>query len=146
LGNPLTVEDSFGPRVLERIRAVPDLSEVDLLDAHTDLLGHIDRLASYPLVIIVDAMLDPAGKVAAAGEVVTIGEQMLLSFPDEARSIHQISPVMALKLFRQLYPDAVTQVVLVAFCTSEVQFSGTLREDTIGQAANEVLRLCGGFC
>ena len=141
MGNPLAVEDSFGPRVLQRIRAAFDLPDVDLLDAHTDLLGHIDRLASYPLVVIVDALLDPAGKVAAAGSLVILDEVRLLSLPDEAHSIHQISPVVALKLFRQLYPDAVTRIVLVAFCASEVQFRGTLKEDTIAQAANEVLRL-----
>lgn len=142
LGNPLTVEDSFGPRVLERIRAAPGLPEVDLLDAHTDLLGHIDRFASYPLVIIVDALLDPAGKVAPEGEVVTLEEATVLLLPDAAPpSIHQISAVMALKLFRQLHADTPTRIVLVVYCTHQVSFSGSLNEEIIEQAANKVLRL-----
>jgi len=137
LGNPLTVEDSFGPKVLERIRSAPALPDVDLLDAHTDLLGHIDRFPSYPLVILVDVLLDPS----APGTVVTVDEPTLLSFSDEAPSIHQISPVMALRLFRQLHADAPTRIALVAYRVREVSFSGSLDEAVIAQAAREVLRL-----
>ena len=137
LGNPLTVEDSFGPRVLESIRSAPAPPDVDLLDAHTDLLGHIDRFPSYPLVILIDALLDPSSPQAIS----VVDESTLLSFPDDAPSIHQMSPVTALKLFRQLHPDAPTRIVLVAYRVHEMGFLGALDEAIVAQAAREVLRL-----
>ena len=118
-----------------------NLPHIDLLDAHTDLLGHIDSFASYPLVIILDALLDPTGKHGTPGEVVTLEEATLLSLPDDSPSIHQISPVVALKLFRKLHPGASTRIVLVACCTREVSYSGTLDEAAVTQAVRQVLRL-----
>ena len=141
MGNPLTVEDSFGLRVLQKIRLAADQPNIDLLDAHTDLLGYIDRFASYPLVVIVDALLDPNGILCSPGEVSTLEEVALLSLPDDSPSIHQISPVVALKLFRKLHPEATTRIFLVAYCTRAVGYSGILDEAVVAQAASQVLRL-----
>jgi hydrogenase maturation protease len=134
LGNPLMAEDSFGPRVLRKLRDT-GLAGVDLLDAHTDLLGHIEDLLSYTLVVIIDALLDPAGSLGPAGEVFAVEQPQLLSLPDDASSIHQMSPVTALKLFRTLYPDAGTRFVLVAYGAPGITFSGAPDESLIERAA-----------
>jgi hydrogenase maturation protease len=137
LGNPMMAQDNFGPRVLQKLRAA-ELPGVDLLDAHTDLLAQIENFPSYELVILVDALLDPAGAVGAAGEVFAVDQSQLLSFPDDAASIHQISPVTAVKLFCLLHPDATTRFILVAYSTSEMTFSGALSDEIIEQASGLV--------
>jgi len=140
LGNPLSVEDSFGPKVLELLRGgLSRGSGIDLADAHTDLLGYIDRFESYPLVILLDALLDPA----RAGQVISIDESALASFPENSPGIHQFSPVLAVKLFRRLYPGAATRIFLVALCVAEVRFAGsaTLDEDVLARAAGLVMNL-----
>ncbi len=145
LGNPLTAEDSFGPRVLQKVRD-DGLPGVVLLDAHTDLLGQICDLSSYSLVIMVDALLDPKGTLGPAGEVFAVEQSQLLSLPEDSSSIHQISPVMAVKLFRKLYPEATTRFVLVAYSATEIRFSGALNDESIEQAADLVrIRAASGY-
>ena len=143
LGNPLSVEDSFGPKVLEVLRR--DLSGatfIDLVDAHTDLLAYIGRFESYSLVILIDALLDSS----QAGQVISLEESALISLPEDSASIHQFSPVFAIKLFRQLYPGAATRIFLVALCVPEVTFSSSaaLDDDALARAAGHVMRILQG--
>jgi hydrogenase maturation protease len=120
LGNPLAGDDSFGAIVVEALARVP-LPAADVAAVHTDLLGWIDRFENYERVILVDALLDPDGP---AGEVSVLTEAQLASFPDASPSVHQMSPLLALRLFRQLYPGAKTEVVLVALRTREIRIPG----------------------
>ena len=137
LGNPLSGDDGFGAEVIERLRHTRELrGAVDLLDAHTDLLGHMDRFAGYDQVILVDTVLD-AGR---SGEVVTCEEKGFIGWPDFAATCHQISPLTAVKLFRRLQPGAQTRIRLVALCVEEITMTPGLTEGAGVDAAVERIR------
>ncbi len=122
LGNPLSRDDSFGLLVLDRLaRLEPDsLPATALSRADTDLLGRIDEFAAYNRVILVDAILDPDARLAHRGDVVPVDEEMFQSWPETSPSVHQFTPLLAVRLFRKLYPEAHTRIVLVAYCTDRI--------------------------
>lgn len=117
LGNPLVGDDGFGAAVIGQLREREHQPGADLVDAGTDLLAQIDAFASYDDVILVDAVLDPA----RAGEVAVVEQDVLLEWPDSSPSCHDISPLVAVKLFRVLHPEAATRFTLVALFTDEVR-------------------------
>lgn len=137
LGNPLAGDDGFGPRVIERLQGAPP-ADAHLVDAHTDLLSWIEEFAGYQLVVLIDAFLAPA---TPAGEVVVLTEEQLAGFPDASPSIHQLSPLMALRLFRQLYPDARTRIVLVALQTHSIVLGSDVDERAVQEGVRQVLSL-----
>lgn len=151
LGNPLAGDDAFGPRVLEcLLQEGADQRGIDLLDAHTDLLGAIDRFPEYGLVVVVDAVLDPAGTVGKPGEIVVLGEDDLRSWPDHSPNIHRVSPLLGLRLFRELHPDAPARIALVLLCVSGIELGaatgsgfapGLANGATVALAAREVRRI-----
>jgi hydrogenase maturation protease len=111
LGNPLLGEDGFGSAVIELLRQRPDLSAaVDLVDAHTDLLAQVETLGSYDEVVLVDVVIG-AGR---PGDVEVVDEATFMRWPETSPSCHQISPLLAVKLFRALQPQAATRITLVA--------------------------------
>jgi hydrogenase maturation protease len=111
LGNPLVGEDGFGSAVIELLRQRPDLSAaVDLVDAHTDLLAQVETLGSYDEVVLVDVVIG-AGH---PGDVAVVDEETFMRWPETSPSCHQISPLLAVKLFRALQPQAATRITLVA--------------------------------
>lgn len=119
LGNPLAGDDGFGPAVVRAMQADARYRGVDVVDAGTDLLAHLESFAAYDEVILVDALLDPA----RAGEIAVIEQEALLQYPDASPGCHDISPLVALKLFRALHPDAATRFTLVALCTASVRLT-----------------------
>ena len=96
VGNPQMGDDGFGLAVLERLRAEGVPPDVVLVDAGTDLLALLDDLAGYARVVVVDAVLSagPAGRVACHEEV------DLRAFTHDAPTGHQVSPLLAIELFR----------------------------------------------
>jgi hydrogenase maturation protease len=117
LGNELCGDDGFGPAVLARVRDDPEVApRAELLLAGTDLLGQIQRFLDYAEVVLLDAVLAPD----RAGEVLLFEEQQLLSWPADAPSGHQISPLLAVRLFRTLYPGAPTQIRLLGLCVEAI--------------------------
>lgn len=111
LGNPLVGEDGFGPAVIETLRRRPDLPDgADLVDAGTDLLGQLDTLESYDEVVLVDVVISDG----RAGTIEVIEEATLTGWPDTSPSCHHVSPLLAVKLFRTLHPQASTRIKLVA--------------------------------
>ena len=122
LGNPLSGDDAYGHRVVKLLEAeCPDLLDrCDLIDAHTDLLGHLDSFGRYERVVLVDALLDPQQRFGAWGEVVTLGPEELDSLPDPVAGIHEVSPLTAIKLYKTLKPDSGTRFSLVALCTDRI--------------------------
>ncbi len=115
LGNPLNGDDAFGQAVLERLRSnkaefPPGVSAVD---AGTDLLNHIGSFAEYGRVVLLDAVLDPDGQMCAPGTVELLEEQSVLSWSEKSESVHQLSPILGIKLFRTLNPAAETEIYLV---------------------------------
>lgn len=117
LGNPLLGDDGFGSAVVRQLRARGPMPGVDFVDAGTDLLAHIDDFASRDEVILVDAVLDPS----RAGEVGVVEQEVLLGWPDQSPDCHDMSPLLAVKLFRALHPEATTRFTLVALFTAEVR-------------------------
>lgn len=118
LGNPLLGEDGFGSAVIELLRQRPDLSAaVDLVDAHTDLLAQVETLGSYDEVVLVDVVIG-AGH---PGDVEVVDEETFMRWPETSPSCHQISPLLAVKLFRTLQPQAATRITLVALHADAVR-------------------------
>jgi hydrogenase maturation protease len=146
LGNPLSGDDGFGARVLEQLRpgvsAFPD--QTTLSNAHTDLLNHIENFSGYDCVILVDAILDPDGKLGHPGHIALFNEEAFASWPETSPSVHQVSPLLAVKLFRLLHPEAKSQITLVGLLVDQI--SRTPRyatDDMIAEGAKSVLAIIG---
>ena len=122
LGNSLIGDDAFGSNVVERLRSgVPNaLPHAELVDAHTDLLGLIDRFTAYERVVLVDAILDPAEKLGSPGHVVLVDEESMVAWSEASPSAHQFSPLLAVRLFRSLNPSATTRICLVGLCVGRL--------------------------
>jgi hydrogenase maturation protease len=122
LGNLLSGDDGFGARVLDLLHrnGTDFLPEVTLIDAHTDLLNHIESFATYDRVVLVDAILDPESKLGKPGQIVVLREEEFLAWSEASSSVHQMSPVLSVKLFRQLYPAAQTQIVLTGLLVDQL--------------------------
>ena len=137
LGNPQQGADGFGPAVAERLRRGGGLPDgVDLVDAHTDLLAHLDRLAQYDHVVLVDAVLG-----GQHGQVTVVDEDTLARWDERSPGAHSISPLVAVKLFRQLRPDSRTRITLVAFCVDEIRSGAGVPDEAVAAGAREVVRL-----
>lgn len=150
LGNPLMGDDAFGAQVIERLRTeAHDLpSQVDLINVHTDLLGQIERFPAYGQVVLVDALLLPEEDASRLGQVLILDEKVMEAWPETSPSIHQLSPLLAVRLFRRLYPCATTQIHLVGLGVNGMAFgpgsgenAGVLGAAVIAAAAGAVREL-----
>ena len=144
LGNPLSGDDGFGAQVLELIRqsrgSFPPGTSV--VDAHTDLLNHLENFAAYEHAVLIDAILDPEGKLGKPGQVVILREEEFLSWSEDSSNVHQMSPLLAVKLFRQLYPAARTQISLIGLLVDRLTHSSLYATTSrIQQASALVLSL-----
>jgi hydrogenase maturation protease len=123
LGNPLSGDDVFGSRVLGQLQssktALPP--GITLIDAHSDLLNHIEDFAKYDGILLIDAILDPESKLGEPGKIVVLQEEKLQSLPEASQSVHQISPLLAVKLFRTLHPEARTQFTLIGLIIDQLK-------------------------
>ncbi len=137
LGNSLAGDDGFGPAVVERLIAGGGLAAVDVENADTDLLGRIDTLAAYDHVILVDAVLG----LSEERHVTVIAEDDLAAWPHSSSGCHHLSPLLALRLFRQLYPGARTRVTLVALGTGRISPHDTLPPAIVEAGVHAVRRL-----
>jgi len=137
LGNPLSGDDGFGPLVLERLRAagLGGLPDVSILDAGTDLLNHIENFPKYDCVVLIDAILDPEGRLGAPGRVEVLEEKSFLSWSETSEGVHQMSPLLGIKLFRILHPEASTEIYLIGLFVDQLSHSPHyLTEECIHQA------------
>jgi hydrogenase maturation protease len=144
LGNPLSGDDGFGGRVLERLRlqggGLPP--GVTLADAHTDLLNRLEDFARYDQVLLIDAVLDPERRQGEPGRVAVFEEQAFQSWRDDSPSAHQVSPLMAVRLFRLLHPEARTRILLVGLLVDEIRRTPHFAtDDRIARAADAVFNL-----
>jgi hydrogenase maturation protease len=138
LGNPLAGSDGFGAAVVARLRELGGLpAGVALIDAGTDLMGHLNAFLAYDHVVLVDAVVG-AGH---PGDVTTIEETVFGSWPASAASCHHLSPLVAVKLFRALHPQAGTRVTLVGYCADEITLGPGLPEAAVAAGAAAVGRL-----
>jgi hydrogenase maturation protease len=141
LGNRLAGADGFGPAVVEALAAAGDRPPgVDLVDAHADLLGSLDRFEGREHVVLVDAVLDANGPGVAVFD-----EETFSSWETRSTGVHGLSAIMAVKLFRRLQPPgdpalpAHPRITLVAYLVSEAHFLRPL-EPAIVQAGIETVR------
>ncbi len=140
LGNRLSGEDAFGPAVVERLLALPERPGVEVEDAGCDLLAFLDRFASFDHVVLVDAVLGlPAGR-----RVAVLGEADVASWPGSSTGCHQLSPLVALRLFRTLYPDAVTRITVVALSCTRISPRDVLPPAVVEEGLQVVLRAIEG--
>ena len=138
LGNALQGADGFGPAVIDRLRHAQLPEGTTLLDAGTDLLGHLDRLAAFGRVILVDAIVGGAG----SGAVAIVEEAAISRWSRESPDSHAVAAVRALGLFRRLYPAAAgTTIVLVGLDAPYAAFGAPPSGATIAEGAAAVLRL-----
>jgi hydrogenase maturation protease len=139
LGNSMAGDDSFGPRVIDELlrSSGGNIPGADLANADTDLLGWIEQFPHYSQVVLVDAVLDPH---CTPGEVVVFDEKRLGELPDASPSVHQISPVLGVKLFRQLHGEAKTRIRLLGLCTNEIRIGASLLTRSAVVAAASAVR------
>ena len=140
LGNPLLGADGFGSAVVERLRARADLPPgTTLLDANTDLLGCLDRFDRFERVILVDAFV---GGVAT-GAVTIVDEPTFSQWSSDAPDSHAMSAVLAVALFRRLYPAAATTIALVGLDAARADRDDVLPDHTIQAGVDAVMHLIG---
>jgi len=138
LGNPLLGDDGFGSAVIELLRRRPDLpAAVDLVDAHTDLLAQVETLGSYDEVVLVDVVIG-AGH---PGVVEVVDEETFMRWPETSPSCHQISPLLAVKLFRALQPQAATRITLVALHADAVRAAPGVATSVVAAGGEAVVHL-----
>jgi hydrogenase maturation protease len=143
LGNPLSGDDGFGPQVLELLHqnGTGSLPGISLIDAHTDLLNQLDDFAGCERVILIDTILDPDNKLGQPGQIVVLEEEKFVSWSESSQSVHQMSPLLAVKLFRQLYPDAKTQITLIGLLVDQLTHAAHYATaDLIREAAATIQR------
>lgn len=120
LGNPLSGDDAFGSLVLDVLSRSGLPPETVAADAGTDLLNYLDDFSGYGQVILIDAILDPDGKLGSPGHVITVEEGRFSCWDEVSASAHQMTPVTAIKLFRMLNPAAETRIYLVGLLVDRI--------------------------
>jgi hydrogenase maturation protease len=122
LGNPLSGDDCFGPQVLELLHrnGMGSQPGISLIDAHTDLLNHLESFAGYDRVLLIDTILDPEKRLGQSGQIVALKEEEFLLWSETSQSVHQMSPLLAVKLFHQLYPESKTPVTLIGILVDQL--------------------------
>ncbi len=141
LGNPLNGDDGFGPLVLDRlvhggIVLPPDTT---CINAGTDLLNEIESFLEYDHVVLIDAVLDPDGKLGPPGRIEIIEEESFLSWSEHSQGVHQISPLLGIKLFRTLHPEAQVKIHLLGLIVDQLtHFPIYLTEGKVAEAVKVI--------
>jgi hydrogenase maturation protease len=112
-GNWLFTHDRVGPRVLEKLAGRYG-DEVELCDAGSGGLNVLDFLRGQELLLLVDACVD-GGRV---GEVRVLEPDLDVT-PTSGSSVHQIGPIEALIVARELYPEQLPQKSLLILVETE---------------------------
>ncbi len=89
-----------------------------------------------------DAVLDPEGKLGLPGRVVAIEEESLQSWSEASEGVHQMSPLLGIRLFRVLYPEAQTRIHIIGLCVDRITHSPLyMTDERIGEAVSAVRAL-----
>ncbi len=140
LGNPLSGDDGFGSRVLELLQKSEPYPNIDLINAHTDLLGQIESFSSYDRILLLDAILDPDNKLGRTGSIVLIREDDFSSWPESSPGVHQMSPLLAVKLFRKLSPSTPVEIKLVGLLVDRIEPAPVYATETVLKEAADKIR------
>jgi hydrogenase maturation protease len=144
LGNPLSGDDCFGPYVLGRLAhgGQEIASGITLINAGTDLLNHIESFVEYDHVVLIEAILDAEGKLGAPGRVERLEEGLFLSWSEQSRGVHQVSPLLGIKQFRLLHPESRVQIHLVGLLVDQLTHHPIyMTDEKIKEAAKMVQSL-----
>jgi Ni,Fe-hydrogenase maturation factor len=76
-----------------------------------------------------------------AGEIAVVDEETFMRWPETSPSCHQISPLLAVKLFRALHPEAATRITLVALHADELRAAPDVEASVVAAGGEAVLRL-----
>jgi hydrogenase maturation protease len=127
-GNWLLTHDRVGPRVLEKLAGRYD-EQVELCDAGAGGLNVLDFMRGQELLVLVDACVEggPVGEVRVL-------EPDLDVVPTTGSSVHQIGPIEALIVARELYPERLPRKSLLIL----VETDG-IDEATMEAACDEVV-------
>jgi hypothetical protein len=107
--------------VLERLREDPFVRcGAGFVEAHTDLVGCIDRLSVRPWVILLDCVSRSGFE---PGRVVAFSEAALRGWPRGSSDCHHLAPLETIDLLRTLHPGAATRIDLVALCIDRLAWS-----------------------
>jgi hydrogenase maturation protease len=137
----LSGDDGFGPQVLELLHqnGMGSKPGISLIDAHTDLLNHLESFAGFDRVLLIDTILDPENKLGQSGQIVALKEEEFLLWSETSQSVHQMSPLLAVKLFRQLYPESKTQITLMGLLVDQLtRVPHYATADRIREAATKI--------
>lgn len=144
LGNSLSGDDGFGSRVIGWLQndRPENLAGVSLVDARTDLLNHIEDFPEYDRVVLVDAVLDPEKKLGESGAIVMLDEEAMEFFSEKSAGVHQMSPLLAIRLFRTLHHEAATQIFLIGLLVDQITHDPHYATpDRIAEAAADIRRM-----
>ena len=67
-----------------------------------------------------------------------LDEETLSLWPETSPSVHQLSPLLAPKLFRQLHPEATTRILLVGLCVSRIELGSGMGAQAGGPSEESV--------
>jgi hydrogenase maturation protease len=119
IGEPMAGDDAVGIRVVERLRALPELRELELVTLR-DPSELCALLPGYERALIVDARLDPerAGEVELASSF-DVGRARIAGGTQRALSSHGVDTLSALELGRVLaeergFPSVALLTVAIA--------------------------------
>ena len=76
-----------------------------------------------------------------AGAIAVVDEETFMRWPESSPSCHQISPLLAVKLFRALHPEAATRITLVALHADELRAAPGVAASVVAAGGEAVLRL-----
>jgi hydrogenase maturation protease len=137
LGNPLAGSDGFGVAVIAQIGRQDSLPDgVAIVDAGTDLMDHIDAFLAYDDVVLVDVIVG----TSRPGDITVVDEATFGAWPASAASCHHLSPLVAVKLFRALHPQAATRVTLIGYQADEITLGAALPDAAVSAGAEAVIR------
>jgi hydrogenase maturation protease len=139
LGNPLRGDDGFGSRVLDLLEKAAPHPNAEFKDVHTDLLGEIENFVNYDRVLLIDAILDPDKKLGQTGRILMLGEDAFLSWSESSHGVHQMSPLLAVKLFHSLHPSIQIEIILLGLLVDRIGSAPVYAtEAAVKEAANAI--------
>jgi hypothetical protein len=69
---------------------------------------------------------------------VLLNEETWSRWPEASPGAHQVSPLLAVRLFRQLYPEATTRILLVGLCVSKIELGNVTGTKAGGPSAESI--------
>ena len=127
VGNDLYGDDGIGNAVLDALKKIPEMKEIELIDGATDALGLIDHFEGTEHVIIVDAaqMGETPGTVKVFSK-----EEVKLKIKMDHLSVHGISLAETFDI-AQLVGSLPQNITIIGIEPKNIGISETLSDVVI---------------